>query len=159
MASIKTLPTMGIYTLVLFLSKEVCLNVGRLGFQRFPKGYYTYTGSALGIGVSALCNRVSRHLKKEKPKRWHIDFLLAHENTVVTTVVAVQTNKKAECEMNRYIKKKTEAKISCRGFGASDCKEKCESHLLYFGEEDIKQKIARLYAENFGSRYVLVDLG
>jgi len=155
--SIKTLPTMGIYSLVIFLSKEVCINVGKLGNQRFPKGYYTYTGSALGTGVSTLYNRVSRHLKKEKPKRWHIDFLLAHENTVVTTLIAAQTNKKAECEMNRHIKESTEAKIPCRGFGASDCKEKCESHLLYFGEEDIKRKIAKLYAENFESGYVLID--
>ena len=150
---------MGSYTMIVFLSKEICLNVGKLGVQRFPRGYYTYTGSALGRGASTLCNRVSRHLKKEKPKRWHIDFLLTNENTVVTTVVAVQTCKKAECKMNRLIKANRGAKVICRGFGASDCKEKCESHLLYFGEEDVKQKIAMLYAENFGSRCVLVDLG
>jgi len=150
---------MGIYTLVVFLSKEVCLNVGRLGFQRFPEGFYTYTGSALGKGVSSLCNRVSRHLKKEKSKRWHVDFLLAHENTVVTTVVAVQTNRKAECRMNRHIRENAKAKIPCRGFGASDCKEKCESHLLYFGEENIKEKIAKLYVEIFGSRCVLGNFG
>jgi len=150
---------MGIYTLVVFLSEETCLNVGRLGFRRFPKGYYAYTGSALGTGVSSLRNRVSRHLKKEKSQRWHIDFLLANENTVVTAVVAVQTNKKAECAMNRHIKENTRAKITCRGFGASDCKEKCESHLLYFGEKDVKEKIAKLYAENFGSRCLLANFG
>jgi len=144
----------GVYTLIIFLSREACLRVGKLGAQRFPRGYYTYTGSALGLGASSLSRRVSRHLRKEKPKLWHIDFLLAHENATVTTVIAAQTNKKLECEMNRYIKLEGKAKVPVVGFGASDCGENCESHLLYFGEENIEPKIFAFYAKKLGPRLV-----
>lgn len=147
---VQALPTNGVYTLITFLSREVCLNVGKLGVQRFPKGYYTYTGSALGKGASNLRRRVSRHLRKEKRNFWHIDFLLANENVTITAVVAAQTSKKLECNINRYIKRKGGAKIPVKGFGASDCKENCKTHLLYFGEENIKSKIATLYAERLG---------
>ncbi|KPV64872.1 MAG: hypothetical protein AOA65_0718 [Candidatus Bathyarchaeota archaeon BA1] len=153
----EALPTNGIYTLVIFLSKEARLEVGRLGIQRFPRGYYTYTGSALGGGVQSLSQRISRHLRKGKPKRWHIDFFLAHKSATVTTVIAAQVDEKMECEMNRYIKKEGGAKIPVMGFGSSDCKKNCESHLLYFGEEDIKQKIAMLYEKKLGSKSIIID--
>jgi len=156
MSFVEALPIRGTYTLIIFLSKEACLNVGKLGIQKFPRGYYAYTGSALGAGASSLSRRVSRHLRKEKRKLWHVDFLLTHENTTVTAVVAAQINEKAECRMNQYIKGR-EATIPVVGFGASDCKEDCGSHLLYFGEENIKPKIAMLYAEKLGSSPVIID--
>jgi len=156
---IEALPTKGIYTLIIFLSREARLNIGKLGMQTFPKGYYTYTGSALGKGASSLKRRVSRHLRKGKRNLWHIDFLLANENATVTAVAAAETNKKLECHMNRHIKGEGEAKIPVKGFGASDCKEKCESHLLFFGEEDIKSKIATFYAIRFGSKSFTRDFG
>lgn len=137
----------GIYTLIIFLSKEACLQIGKLGTRRFPEGYYTYTGSALGVGASSLSRRVFRHLKKEKPKLWHIDFLLASENASVTAVISVQTNKKLECEMNRYIKREGKAKVPVMGFGASDCKENCKSHLLYYlditKDTELVKKVAK----------------
>jgi len=156
---IQALPTKGIYTLIIVLSKETRLNVGKLGVRKFPKGYYTYTGSALGKGATSLKQRVSRQLRKRKRNLWHIDFLLANENTTVTAVVATETNKKLECKMNRYIKMEGGAKIPVKGFGSSDCKEKCESHLLYFGEEEIKSKIATFYAERLGSKPFIINLG
>jgi len=159
MSSIETLPTKGIYTLIIFLSREARLNVGKLGMQKFPRGYYTYTGSALGRGASTLKRRVSRHLRKGKRNLWHIDFLLANENATVTEVVSAQTSKKFECNMNRYIKREAKAKIPVKGFGSSDCKENCESHLLYFGEEDIKSKIATFYAKRLKSKPFTIDFG
>jgi len=152
MSSIETLPTKGIYTLIISLSGETRLNIGKLGLQKFPRGYYTYTGSALGKGATSLKWRVSRHLRKGKRNLWHIDFLLANENATVTAVVAAETSKKLECNMNRYIKIEGGAKIPVKGFGSSDCKENCESHLLYFGEEEIKSKIATFYAKCLGSK-------
>ena len=38
----------GVYTLILFVSKETSVTIGRLGKQRFSMGYYSYAGSALG---------------------------------------------------------------------------------------------------------------
>jgi len=156
---IQALPPNGIYTLIIFLSRETCLNIGKLGQQKFPKGYYTYTGSAVGTGTSSLKRRISRHLQKEKRNFWHIDYLLANKNATVTAVVAAQTNKKLECNLNRYIKREGEAKILGKGFGASDCKENCESHLLYFGEENIESKIATFYFKQFGSKPFIVKFG
>jgi len=127
--------------------------------QKFPKGYYTYTGSALGKGATNLKRRVSRHLRKEKRNLWHIDFLLANENATVTAVVAVETSKKLECNINRYIKREGKAKIPVKGFGSSDCKENCESHLLYFGEEEIKPKIATFYVKRLGLAPFIIDFG
>ena len=127
-------PTKGIYTLIIFLSNDTQLKAGKLGTQTFPAGYYIYTGSALGKGASSLKQRVARHLKKQKQKFWHIDFLLEHENATITTVIAFQTNRKLECKMNRCIIEESKTKIPVMGFGASDCKENCESHLLFFSD-------------------------
>lgn len=153
MSSIETLPTKGNYTLIIFLSRETRLNVGKLGLQKFPKGYYTYTGSALGKGATSLKRRVSRHLRKIKRNLWHIDFLLADENATVIAVVAAETSKKLECNMNRYIKREGNAKVPVKGFGSSDCKENCESHLLFFPDitkDDIlTQKITQCYKRDF----------
>ena len=148
----------GTYTLVIFLSKEIRIKIGQLGVKIFPKGYYTYTGSALGTGASSLKRRVSRHLRKTgKKKHWHIDFLLAHRDATVTAVVAAQTDREMECELNCYIQKEEVARIPVLGFGSSDCKGNCKSHLLYFGEEDVEKKIAALYAEKLGFRPVVIE--
>jgi sugar fermentation stimulation protein A len=155
--TVEMLPVKGVYTLILFLSKEIRLKVGKLGTQRFPRGYYTYTGSALGIGSSSLKYRVLRHLKKKKRKFWHIDFLLGHKNVYLTGLIAANIDKRVECKINRYIKTKERAKIPVPHFGASDCKKNCGSHLLYFGEENIKQRITWLYNEILGMEPITVD--
>ncbi len=157
MTSTEMLPPSGIYTLIVFLSNEARLKVGKLGIQRFPAGYYTYTGSALGTGSSSLKQRVKRHLQKRKQKFWHIDFLLAHENAFVTALIATQAEKKAECNINYSVKKELRAKIPVVGFGASDCKQNCKSHLLYFGEENIKSQVSALYEDRLQSRPLIID--
>jgi Uri superfamily endonuclease len=131
---IQELSTSGIYTLLLFLPKQVTLDIGKLGKQRFPRGYYTYTGSALGKGATSLKHRVARHLRKEKRKFWHIDYLLADGNVSVEAVIATETNENMECKTNEYLKSIRGAKVQVKGFGASDCQKNCESHLLYFPE-------------------------
>jgi len=152
-----TLPMKGTYTLIIFLSEEISIKVGQLGVKSFPRGDYTYTGSALGIGASSLRRRVSRHLRKTgKEKHWHIDFLLAHRGTSVTAVVAAQTRKRRECELNCYIKTHGAARIPVSGFGSSDCNGNCQSHLFYFGEEDVKKKIGQLYADKLGFRPITI---
>jgi len=75
----------------------------------------------------------------------------------VTVVVAAQTNEKLECKLNRYITGKGRAKIVVKVFGASDCRENCESHLLYFGEESIASKIAAFYSKQFGFEPLIVN--
>jgi len=156
---VEKLPTNGIYTLIIFLSREICIKVGKLGHKKFPKGYYTYIGSALGEGASSLKRRISRHLQKKKRNFWHIDFLLADENATVTSVVAAQTNEKLECTLNSYIKREGDAEILIKEFGASDCRQNCESHLLFFPEimEEpiLLQKIVKYY-EDLGQTILLI---
>jgi Uri superfamily endonuclease len=128
------LPTNGTYTLILFLPKVIDLNIGKLGKKRLLKGYYTYTGSALGKGATNLRYRIARHLRKKKRKFWHIDYLLANKNVSMKAVIAVETKENMECTINRYLKKIVGVKVQVRGFGASDCRKNCRSHLLYFPE-------------------------
>jgi len=131
---IQELSTNGIYTLLLFLPKQVTLTIGKLGKQRFPIGYYTYTGSALGKGASSLKHRIARHLKKEKRSFWHIDYFLADESVSIEAVIVAETNENMECKTNQYIKTIMGAEVPVKGFGASDCRKNCKSHLLYFPE-------------------------
>ncbi len=130
------LSTGGVYTLLLFLSKEITLEIGKLGNQKFPMGYYTYTGSALGKGSNILKHRLSRHLRKEKRKFWHIDYLLANENVSIEAILVVETRKMMECEINTTIKSLNQAVVQVKGFGSSDCKNNCKTHLLHFPEVD-----------------------
>jgi Uri superfamily endonuclease len=92
---------------------------------------------------------VSRHLQK-KNKHWHIDYLLDSEDANVRSVIAAPTSQRFECKLNKAIKENAHGKILVDKFGASDCKEKCRSHLLYFGEKNIEEEVIRLYAEKMG---------
>ncbi len=157
---IQELSMSGIYVLLLFLSEEVSLNIGKLGKQRFPEGYYTYTGSALGKGASSLKHRIARHLRKKKRKFWHIDYLLANENVSMKAVIVAETNEKLECNSNRYMKRELGAKVPVKGFGASDCRKNCGSHLLYFPEikkaDFLVQRIVRYFNSSAGVLSVIV---
>jgi Uri superfamily endonuclease len=158
---IQELSTTGIYTLLLFLPKQVTLDIGKLGKQRFPMGYYTYTGSALGKGASSLKHRIARHLSKEKRRFWHIDYLLADENVSVEAVIVAETNENMECKTNQHIKTIMGAKVPVKGFGASDCRKNCESHLLFFPDiievKDLVNKIVE-FARTFSNRVFVLDL-
>jgi len=154
----ESLPKKGIYTLIIRLLAGIHLKIGKLGEHRLPKGYYTYTGSALGKRASNLRNRVARHLRKNKTKFWHVDYLLTHEKAVITAIVAGWTDKRLECKVNEHLKDELAGKTIISNFGASDCKGKCESHLLYFGARDIRHEVASIYRENFGRGVVVMDV-
>lgn len=52
--------------------------------------------------------------------------------------------------MNQTIKESVNGRILADGFGASDCRKNCGSHLLYFGERDVETKVISLYAKKMG---------
>lgn len=87
-------------------------------------GWYVYTGSA----KRHLEARVRRHLRREKTRRWHIDWLLGRREA---RVVHVRLSTLGECELNAA----TGGQILIPGFGASDCRAGCASHLRYLGSE------------------------
>ncbi|OYT44296.1 hypothetical protein B6U84_04450 [Candidatus Bathyarchaeota archaeon ex4484_40] len=117
--------------MIIFLPVERLVDVGRLGTFRFRRGYYLYTGSALGRGALSLDGRVARHLKKSKRLRWHIDHLLSLEEAQVKAVITVETEERMECEVNKYLKERMNAEVPVPGFGSSDCRGGCGSHLLF----------------------------
>jgi len=145
----------GVYTLIIWLNAKSRLRVHKLGSFNLQKGYYAYTGSALGNGAASLRIRVARHLKGRKPRHWHIDFLLTNKNANVNAVVAAESRVNKECHINNLIKKIEGATVPLVSFGASDCKQNCKSHLVYCGEENIQEKIVDAYTHSFGHSQVL----
>ncbi|MCD6226669.1 MAG: GIY-YIG nuclease family protein [Candidatus Aenigmarchaeota archaeon] len=118
----------GIYCLIIKIQKNVSIIIGRLGKIKFEKGYYTYVGSA----QNNLEKRIERHLRKNKKKFWHIDYLLENPNVEIKEVLSKKASKTKECEMARKIRS---FGVPVKNFGCSDCN--CESHL--FKINDIKQ--------------------
>lgn len=141
----------GVYTLIIELTQESVIKIGQLGFQHFPKGFYVYTGSALGMrrGLS-LKRRVGRHLSSEKRKRWHIDYLLNSRFTEIVSVVYSKTNLRMECIISKNLEELEDATNIVEGFGSSDCRRDCRSHLHYFSNatsEIIIRNVNEVYAK------------
>jgi Uri superfamily endonuclease len=110
------------YQLHIVLARSQWIVVGRLGRFHFPAGRYRYTGSAR----RHLITRVRRHLAKEKSLRWHIDYLL---NAATARVTAVELSSLEECCWQQQLG----GEIIATGFGASDCRAGCGSHLKFLG--------------------------
>jgi Uri superfamily endonuclease len=110
------------YQLAIELERPLVLKVGRLGEFLFPAGRYVYTGSAR----RQMEARIARHLRRDKPLRWHIDWLLASGDA---QVVSVRRSGIGECLLNQRVG----GIVPAPGFGASDCRNGCGSHLRYLG--------------------------
>jgi len=149
MQSLDLLPQRGVYTLVIFLQAKTSLRINGRKCSILQRGYYAYTGSALGKGATSIRKRVERHLKKRKNKHWHIDYLLANSKAKVEAVIAAQTSIKQECRVNRLIQATKGITIPIVGFGASDCRHGCRSHLLYNGESNMQNQIVEAYTSLF----------
>ncbi len=108
------------YQLLIELQRPCRVRIGCLGAFAFPPGRYVYTGSAR----RNLESRVRRHLSRHKRLRWHIDYLLAAAGV---RVVRVRLSGAKECRLNR----RTCGRVLVPGFGSSDCRSGCGSHLKY----------------------------
>jgi len=96
----------------------VHVRIGSLGSFDFPAGLYIYTGSARRNFEA----RITRHLSTAKKMHWHIDYLLAAPGVKVREV---RRFAEAECTINQSL----DGDIPVIGFGASDCRAGCGSHL------------------------------
>ncbi len=128
----KTTKRKGAYVLIIFVSKTLTTLVGQLGERKFRSGYYSYTGSATGEHSTDLQSRISRHLRTNKTKHWHVDYLLSEKAARIVGIIVVPSDGKVECEVNQRIRDALNGKIVVPKFGASDCTNKCGSHLLHF---------------------------
>ena len=107
------------------MEKEAVINVGTLGGIRFCRGYYVYTGRA----SRGLRKRVARHLRKDKRKHWHIDYLLEKGNIVEIVYFAGRFD---ECIINMSLLGRLNGAELIEGFGSSDCR--CKGHLIWTRE-------------------------
>jgi Uri superfamily endonuclease len=100
------------YKLHIRVTRPLRLKVGALGELQFPPGHYVYTGSA----------------RRDKPLRWHIDYLLADP---AAAIERVETGTRAGCRRNQA----TAGRVLHPRFGASDCRAGCGAHLKGLGSE------------------------
>jgi len=110
------------YQILIDVERPLRIRVGCLGRFLFPNGRYVYTGSAR----RNLEARIARHLRQEKSLRWHIDWLLSAPGV---KVASVKRSGKEECALNQS----NAGVVVVAGFGASDCRNGCGSHLRYLG--------------------------
>jgi len=134
----------GSYVLCLAVNKPVKKLIGSLGRISFKKGYYCYVGSAMGRSVT-LENRVSRHLRKEKRKRWHIDYLLASPSVSILRILLLPSTERLEEKISSFLEKRADLTVS--GFGSSDCKTKGNLH--YFRKKAKLEKAVESLLESF----------
>ena len=113
----------GLYIAVFMLPKRSHVRIGALGNCTFQAGVYMYVGSA----QRNLMARIERHGRRNKPLRWHIDYLSAKARML--GAILVPGSRRQECSLARKV-----AALHPRivpGFGSSDCG--CEGHLFYAG--------------------------
>lgn len=115
----------GIYILVVSVEKNIEVTVGSLGNVSFNKGFYAYVGSA----QINLEKRIERHLRKNKRRFWHIDYLLCNDEVKAVKVFWKKAGKSEECLI---AKKLLDIAIPILDFGCSDCR--CISHLFWLGD-------------------------
>jgi len=122
----------GAYVLILRLRQPCRLTIGRLGTFHFPAGYYLYAGSA---PPRLLLARLERHRQKGKRPWWHIDYLTNCSEATISGALVYRGSKPRECRLYRWVSRLPGAIKLIDGFGASDCRDSCRTHLVYFREQ------------------------
>jgi Uri superfamily endonuclease len=127
----------GTYLVVLWLHTACEVAIGRLGTIRFPRGYYTYVGSAQG-GLTA---RLHRHVHGTSTRHWHLDYLRPLARVLAWCAFA--GNHYPECTLAQTLL--PWSAVVCPRFGASDCS--CPAHLVYYSHRaDVIQALRQLAA-------------
>ena len=121
--------------MVIKISEDLKIRVGRLGEGSFKEGDYIYIGSAKGC----LEARLRRHLRKDKKIYWHIDYLLKSKKTKILQIWII--DKKMECQTAEVFCQDPTAEIIKKGLGSSDCK--CVTHLFYIKDKEKIEKVLK----------------
>jgi Uri superfamily endonuclease len=143
----------GTYTILLVCMKPFRVKIGRLGYADIGKGYYVYTGSALGHGSGSLEGRLERHLRASKKAKWHVDYLTSDPRCIIKAAVCLTSRKRLECAINQAVARKLNAEPVLARAGSSDCK--CDAHLNKIGSSTRAGKTLQLVMgayRRFGSR-------
>ena len=112
----------GAYLLLIELAAPLAVALPGRPATTLAPGRYAYAGSAYGPG--GLRARIARHLRRDKPSRWHVDRL-----TAAGEVVAVlATPGGSECGLLEAALAVEGSTLPLPGFGSSDCR-RCPAHL------------------------------
>ena len=126
----------GNYILLLHLSRDEQLTIGKLGTFNFPAGWYAYVGSAFGSG--GLVGRLKYHLKPVERPHWHIDYL--RQSAQLQEIWLSPSAERREQEWVDLMLAIPGAAVIAEGFGASDSDR--ESHLIYFDVRPLLEDFA-----------------
>jgi Uri superfamily endonuclease len=110
----------GAYAMAIELSDEVTVTFSGRSPIVLPAGRYLYCGSAKGPG--GLKARLSRHMRRGKSVRWHVDQL-TEQGLVIGSWIFPGGDECELVQMCSYLP------MPIAGFGSSDCAT-CRSHLL-----------------------------
>ncbi len=110
----------GLYIAVFHLAQACRIRVGRLGTFDFQPGIYYYVGSARSNRQA----RLLRHSRRDKPLRWHVDYLSTRARML--GAVLIDDPRWTECFLAREVGRIHPCPIP--RFGAGDCR--CPSHLF-----------------------------
>jgi len=135
----------GVYALI--LENPRCeIRIGALGPREFAAGWHVYIGSARGSGGLARADRhVRLALRRDRPPRWHIDYLLLDPHFAPAAVVTAVTDRDYECDLARAV-----GGAYVPGFGCSDCA--CPSHLFYRSGDPVLEIAAVFRGLNLDAR-------
>ena len=127
-----------LYVVATWVPRRLEITVGALGPVTFERGWYAYVGSARR-GRDA---RVARHLRREKPLRWHADYLFA---AVPPRLAWLVDGPLTECELAGVLAAQPGASRPVRRFGAGDCR--CPGHLIRLAARSGASELRKLGAK------------
>jgi Uri superfamily endonuclease len=114
-----------LYVVATLVPRRETIVVGALGAVTFARGWQAYVGSARR-GRDA---RVARHHRRDKPLRWHADYLFTRHPATRAWLLDTPL---IECELAALLRAAVEDAAAPDGatscFGASDCG--CAGHLV-----------------------------
>jgi Uri superfamily endonuclease len=113
----------GTYCLTLLLPRELAVRAGRLDRVTVASGLVLYVGRAR----RNMFARLARHMRRRKPRRWHIDYLFP--TAVPLGAFVFDGEPFPECEIADRLARRATVRCIIPGFGASDCR--CAGHLLW----------------------------
>ena len=122
----------GSYCLLLHLPKRMFLKAGRLAGASVESGLVLYAGRAR----RNLFARLARHMRRRKPRRWHIDYLFPA--AVPLGAFVFDGEKLSECDIAERLSRRADVRRIIPRFGASDCR--CQGHLLWLPDSAWKTR-------------------
>lgn len=124
----------GAYALVFRNMRSRRVRTGALGSLSYDPGIWVYVGSAMGKGSASLGRRLGRHFHGAEKKHWHIDHLLS-EGAKILGAFWIENKRRYECRLVAALQRSGYFTDGPRGFGSSDCRSGCGTHLLrYMGK-------------------------